>query len=105
MFVKVWDGEVSAGSFQPKDFGIDPISAEALRPGTTPAENADILREAITDPNSPRATAILPSAAIAIWLSGLEDSLIDSADRAKQSIREGKAYAKLQELVAAGRRG
>jgi anthranilate phosphoribosyltransferase len=103
-FVKVWEGEVTTGVFSPGDFGIVPISPEALRPGTTPKENAEILKEAITDLASPRALAILPSAAIAIWLSGLEDTLPDSAERARHSIREGKAFGKLQELIAAGSR-
>jgi len=104
VYVKVWDGEVMTGTLRPQDFGIDPISSDALNNGTTPQENADILKEAITDIQSPRAMAILPSAAIAIWLSGLEDTLLDSAERAKSSIREGKAFGKLQELVAAGTR-
>ncbi len=104
-FVKVWGGQVSTGTFKPQDFGIDPVSADALTPGVSPAENAEILIEAITNFDSPRAKAILPSAAIAVYLSGLEDTLVDSAERAKSAIRDGKAYSKLQELIAAGTRG
>jgi anthranilate phosphoribosyltransferase len=101
-YVKVWDGEVTTGTFRPQDFGIDPISADALTPGTTPSESAAILKEAITDLGSLRSQAILPSAAIAIWLSGLEDGLLEATERAKDSIREGKAIKKLEELISAG---
>lgn len=104
MYVKVWDGEVSVGTFQPSDFGIDPISPSALLPGTTPAENAAILKEAISEADSPRSLAILPSAAIAIWIAGLSETLIEAADRAREAIRSGKAHGKLEQLVAAGSR-
>ena len=104
MYVKLWEGEVSTGVFHPNDFGIDPISPEALRPGKTPAENAEILREAISDADSQRSLAILPSAAIAIWLSGLAETPLEAAELAQAAIRDGKAHGKLEQLIAAGSR-
>jgi anthranilate phosphoribosyltransferase len=102
-YVKVWDGVVSSGTLSPKDFGMDPIDPSALTPGKTPAENAEILREAISDADSPRSKAMLPSASIAIWLAGLADDLPSAAELARQSIREGRATTKLNQLVEAGK--
>jgi anthranilate phosphoribosyltransferase len=99
-FVEVWDGVVRSGSRAPKDFGIDPVGPEALTPGTTPAENAKILEEAISDAKSPRCFAILPSAAAAVWLAGLEPDLISASERAREAVASGNAMAKLNQLVA-----
>ena len=101
-FVKVWDGKVSSGTLQLDDFGLSPIDPIALTPGATIADNAAILREAISDVTSLRALAVLPSAAAAIWIAGLEPTLADAADRAKLAIASGAAFSKLEELVRMG---
>jgi len=101
-FVKVWEGKVSAGTLQLEDFGLRPIDASALLPGATLEENAAILMEAISDVKSPRARAVLPSAAAAIWIAGLEDSLPGAVERAKTAIQSGLASAKLEQLIRAG---
>ncbi len=101
-YVKVWDGKVSAGTLQLDDFGLRPIDPSALKPGATIEENAAILREAISDIDSPRAQAVLPSAAAAIWIANLEPTIADSVERAKSAIASGAAYSKLEELVRLG---
>jgi anthranilate phosphoribosyltransferase len=101
-FVKVWEGRVSAGTLDLSEFGLKPIDASALIPGATIEENASILLEAISDVASPRAAAVLPSAAAAIWIAGLEDSLPASVDRARAAIRGGLATAKLDQLIRSG---
>lgn len=98
-YVKVWQGRVSAGTLTIEDFGLKPVDPEALRPGDSVEENAAILCEAITDADSPRAQAVLPSAAAAIWIAGLEDNLPDAAARAKEAIKAGLAQSKLEELI------
>lgn len=101
-FVKVWNGRVSAGTLGLEEFGLQPLDPCALHPGGSLEENAAILREAITDVNSPRASVILPSAAAAIWISGLEDGLPDAVARARAAISSGLAAAKLEELIRIG---
>ena len=101
-YVKVWNGKVSSGSLHLSDFGLRPIDAAALKPGKTLDENAEILKEAISDISSPRALAVLPSAAAAIWIGGLEENLPDSVARAKAAIEAGLATAKLEELIRVG---
>ena len=98
-YVRVWEGKVSAGEFAPADFGLQPIDANALAPGSNLAENAAILTEAISAIGSPRAEAVLPSASAAIWLSGIGSDLGESADLAREAISNGKAASKLQQLI------
>ncbi len=101
-FVKVWDGRVSSGTLHLDEFCLQPVDPSALLPGATLAENAAILREAITDIESPRAHAVLPSAAAAIWIAGLENDLPNAVARAKAAIASGLAKAKLEELIRLG---
>jgi anthranilate phosphoribosyltransferase len=98
-YVKVWEGKVTSGRLTPADFGLEPLPAAAIAPGQSVDESADLLREAVSDVDSPRAQAILPNAAAAIWLSGLEDDLRDAAERARMAISTGRAREKLEELV------
>jgi anthranilate phosphoribosyltransferase len=100
-YVKVWDGRVSTGKFSPSDFGLAPLEPRALEPADDCVGNAAILREAISDLDSPRARAILPSAAAAIWISGLEDDLLQAVERASAAISTGRASEKLEELIVA----
>lgn len=101
-YVKIWEGRISAGTLKLEEFGLKPIDASALVPGATVDENAAILKEAISDVDSPRAHAVLPSAAAAIWIGGLEDNLPAAVDRAKAAIIEGLPAAKLEQLIRAG---
>jgi anthranilate phosphoribosyltransferase len=98
-YVKVWHGNVSGGRFSPSDFGLEPLDPSVLEPALECKGNAEILREAIGDPESLRSQAILPSAAAAIWLGGLEEDLKTATERAKMAIQNGLATAKLEELV------
>lgn len=98
-YVKVWHGNVSGGRFHPSDFGLEPLDPAVLEPAMNCEGSADILSEAISDPDSPRSKAILPSAAAAIWLGGLEEDLKAATERARMAIGNGLATAKLAQLV------
>lgn len=100
--VRVWEGKVSNESLAPSDFGLDPISPSAIAPGDSLAHCAEILKEALMDPSSPRAKAVCPSAAAAIWLAGLEADLPSAAARAIQAVRDGKAFEKLEQIIEIG---
>lgn len=99
--VRVWDGEVAEVSLNPKDFGLDPISRAALEPGDSVANNAAILREAISDVNSPRARAILPSVGAVLWLAGIAHSPAEGCQRGLKAIETGAANLKLNAFVEA----
>lgn len=101
-YVKVWDGKVSTGRMTHEEFGLEPVTSDDLRPGANIEESAALLREAISDLDSARCRAVLPSAAAAIWISGLEPDLRSAAVRAKDAISSGRARQKLTQLVEVG---
>jgi anthranilate phosphoribosyltransferase len=96
----VEDGQVQEGSVSPEDFGLQTLPPEALLPGATKEENAAILREALTDADSMRARAVLPSAAMAIHLWG-KASLAEAAVTASEAISSGAAIRKLEAFLEA----
>lgn len=100
--VRVQEGRVESLVLTPADFGLEPLDPSALVPGETVEESAAILREALSDADSPRAKALLPNAAAAIVLGNLESDLKVAAQRAHEAIASGAAIAKLAALVARG---
>ena len=95
----LWDGELTEGIFTPSGFGLEPVSAYAIRPGETAEENAAMLREAVTRVDSDRCTAVLGSAACAIWIAGLAPERRSATDLAREVVRSGAAAAKLEEFI------
>lgn len=101
---RVWRGKAEHSLMDLRDLGLEPISPTALTPGETAQENADILREAISDAHSIRFAAILPSAATALWVAGLADLPIQGVDLARELVSSGRALRKLEEFVQATNR-
>lgn len=97
---EIWDGD-GKRVVEPEAFGVRSQPASVLAPGIDLAENAAILVEAISDIDSPRARAILPSAAAAAFLAGLEGSTLEAGERVLSVIRSGLALTKLEELIRA----
>lgn len=94
------DGEKCAPTIlTPTDFGVDAVPKLALEPGESVEENAKILLESLTDPESLRAAAIVPSAAAAIWAFGLSSTFQEAASFAHSAIRTGKARETLETLI------
>jgi anthranilate phosphoribosyltransferase len=98
-FALLWDGELSEGIVTPRGFGLEPVSANTIVPGNSAEENAALLREAVTDIDSDRCTAILGSAACAIWIAGLAPERRSATDLAKEVVASGAARQKLDEFV------
>lgn len=98
-FALLWDGELSEGILTPKGFGLDPVDPTAILPGNSAEENANMLREALTDHDSQRCVAILPSAACAIWIAGLAPERKTATEMAREAVRSGAAREKLEEFI------
>jgi anthranilate phosphoribosyltransferase len=98
-FALLWDGELSEGILSPTGFGLEPITRESIQPGDTAEANAALLREAVTDVDSDRCTAILPSAACAIWIAGLAPERRSATEMAREVVRSGAAREKLDEFI------
>jgi anthranilate phosphoribosyltransferase len=95
----VAEGAVRDGKATPADFGLEPLSPSALEPGEDAAQNARILREALTDPVSPRCGALLPSAAAALWLAGLAKDFREGARLAREAVASGRAAKTLERFA------
>jgi anthranilate phosphoribosyltransferase len=97
--IRVWEGQLIEETLSPKDFGLEPLNPADLQPADSVDGNAAIIRTALSDPKSPRAMALLPSSAAALWLGGVVNSLSDGAELALETIKSGNAMRKLNELV------
>ncbi len=93
-------GAVTLGVWTPESFGLEPIAPSALAPGRNVAEAAGIVREAVSDPESPRLAAVLPTAAAALVLAGRAGTLPEGAALARAAVADGRAARKLQELAS-----
>jgi len=98
---EVSDGNVIDRSLSPEDFELTPVSPSAIAPDDSIAGNAAILIEAISDPDSARCRAVMPSAAAAIFLGGRAPDLKSAAAKAHESVANGSAKRKLEALAEA----
>lgn len=94
------DGTIETFECTPHDLGLTPARPNALAPGATPAENAHILRAAITGDDESRLQAILPSAGVALWVAGRVDDIRDGVEVALRAIESGRAEAVLDDFIA-----
>lgn len=99
----VWDGERLRGTLEPADFGLEALAPRWLEPADTVGGNAALLNEAIGDPESPRCSAVLPGAAVTLWVAGIASDVRDGAARAQDAVASGAATQRLAELVEASR--
>ncbi len=99
LVAEVIGGGIRDTVLTPRSFGLEPIPFEALAAGSDAKENAKILREALGKPDSQRATALLPNAAVALLLAGIATDLMDGAERAREAIKSGAATKTLKELA------
>lgn len=87
------------------DFGLEPLPFSALEPGPDLAANAAILREAISDPESPRFQALLPNVAVALQVAGVAADLKDGVLLAREAVASGRATATLKRLAEVSQKG
>lgn len=92
-------GSIQERVLTPELFEISPVPFEEIRAGDTVAENASLLRKAISEPGTPYANAVIPSAAMALWLSGKAASLGEAGRLANDVIISGVAHETLETLI------
>lgn len=93
--VAAWqDGHVQEFSVGPEDFGVHgPVDLAA---GATVEENARILESALSPGNPHLSEALIPNAAVTLWLAGLVQDLKIGADLARDTVASGAARARLE---------
>ena len=92
------DGQVSTRQIHPGDFGLQTVSAEALKGGDADY-NARILREVLDGEEGPQRGVVLLNAAAAIVVGGLAEDITAGLEVARESIDSGKARQALDRLV------
>ncbi len=103
-YATIREGKAHEAEWTPQDFGQEPLPVSATAPGASIAESAEILIEAISKVDSPRAKAIIPSSAAALVLADLARTTLEGAEMAREAISSGKATEKLAQLVEATNR-
>lgn len=94
--------KVEALEISPADFGLPLASMKNLR-RCSPEESAKIILQIFTGEAADEAAEnlVLINAAAVIYLSGLSDNLKDAAIFARESLKNGSALKKLNDLKAA----
>jgi anthranilate phosphoribosyltransferase len=96
---EVRDGEVRAYEVTPEELGVSVHPLHALAGGDARA-NAAIARDVLRGENGARHDVVIVNAGAALYVAGVASSIREGVLLAKESIRSGSAYAKLQQLVA-----
>ena len=92
------DGQISTRQIHPGDFGLQVVSAEALKGGDADY-NARILREVLDGREGPQRDVVLLNAAAAMVVGGLAEDITAGLEVARTSIDSGKARQALDRLV------
>ena len=92
------DGQISTRQISPGDFGLQTVSAEALKGGDADY-NARILRGVLDGEEGPQRDVVLLNAAAAIVVGGLAEDITAGLEVARASIDSGKARQALDRLV------
>lgn len=92
------DGELTTFTVTPEDAGLKRVTIEALK-GGDPQHNARALRAVLDGEHGAYRDIVLLNAAATFIIAGKADTLKDGVKIAEASIDEGKAKAKLEELI------
>jgi len=92
------DGSVRTYRVTPEEFGFSRCREGDLEGGSREAA-ATIIRGILAGASGPRADIAVLNAAAVIYVGGLAPSVAAGIDRARESIRSGRARKKLEQLV------
>jgi anthranilate phosphoribosyltransferase len=97
------DGDYKTYEITPEEFGFARCTKEDLV-GDTPEENAAITRDILSGKEQgPKRTTVLMNAGAALYIGGKADSIKAGIDLAAELIDSGKAYEKLEQVIAASK--
>ncbi|GBC92846.1 Anthranilate phosphoribosyltransferase [bacterium HR15] len=94
------DGAVDTFEFTPEDLGLPRLPGAAIIAGATPEQNAHYLRAALAGEDEQRMLALLPGAAMALWVAGRVDDPRDGVTVALHAIETGRALETLEDYIA-----
>ena len=96
--VEVKDGEIGEYEIKPDDFGISAQNTESLQ-ADSPESSLGLVRQALTQPDSPAADIVCLNAGAAVYAAGVATSLGNGVAMAQDAIAAGLANERLQELI------
>lgn len=96
---EVRGGTTRSYDVTPEEIGVGRHPIEALAGGDARA-NATIARDVLRGGSGARHDVVLANAGAALYVSGAAESIRDGVSLARDSIASGRAYEKLQQLVA-----
>ena len=91
-------GSIKTHTIRPEDFGFSRASAEELAGGDS-AQNADILKNILAGQKGAKRDITILNAGLAVYVSGIADSIEDGMIAAADAIDSGAAMAKLEALT------
>lgn len=97
---EISDGYVLEFEISPEDFGLEKSSLKNLQKFTA-EESAELIGKILKNEteNETAQNLILINAAAAIYVSGHTETLKDAFELAKESLKSGKAFRKLESLI------
>lgn len=98
-FVLLDQGDIIPFKLRAEDVGLTEQPLSAIR-GGSPAENAEIMRALLKGKQSVYFDTVVLNAGIGFFAYGLADTMKEGIDMAKDSILSGRAYEKLENIVA-----
>ncbi len=96
---EVRNGKILEYDLNPEEYGIANVAQDEIS-GSTPAENANILRAILSGKQQgPKRDIVLINSASSMIVSGKTDNWKDALTLASESIDSGKALEKLNQLI------
>ena len=95
---EVKDGSLKSYTVSPEDFGFSRASLDSLKGGTA-AENAALLRNALSEAKGPQKDIVLMNAAAALVAGDKVDTLQKGVTLAAEVVDSGCALAKVEQLI------
>ncbi len=96
---EIRDGWFKSYQIAPEDFGFARCTKEDLK-GGTPQENAKITTDILKGAKGPKRNAVLLNAGASLYIGGKAASIAEGVELAAQLIDSGKAYERLEQLIA-----
>lgn len=93
------DGKVVTYSVTPEEFGLERCTLQDLKGGETADDSADEIRNILSGENGHKRNMVLLNAGAALYVGEKCESLQEGIELAAKIIDDGKALAKLDELV------
>lgn len=98
-FVLLDHGDILPFKLRAEDVGLTPQPLSAIRGGNA-FENAEILRQLLQGKQSAYFDTVILNAGIGFFAYGLAETMKEGIEMAKESIFSGRAYDKLQTVIA-----